>query len=87
MFNLNIKKPKFWDNKNLSFYSIILSPFTLLTLLINFIKKIPNKKNYSVKTICVGNIYLGGTGKTPFAIKINEMLKDKYKTVFIKKKI
>ena len=50
-------------------------------------KNINNKfQSYKIKTICIGNIYLGGTGKTPIAIKINEILKIlKYKTVFIKK--
>jgi tetraacyldisaccharide 4'-kinase len=33
----------------------------------------------------VGNIYLGGTGKTSLSLKINEILKDKIKTCFIKK--
>tara|TARA_Y100001970_G_scaffold249933_1_gene321034 strand:- start:4450 stop:5385 length:936 start_codon:yes stop_codon:yes gene_type:complete len=85
MFDLKLKKPKFWDNKNLSFFSIILSPLSLLTIIVNFIKKFQNKKNYSIKTICIGNIYIGGTGKTPLAIKINDKLKNKFKTVFIKK--
>ncbi len=40
---------------------------------------------FKVKTICVGNIYLGGTGKTPLVIKINSILKKKYKTTIIKK--
>ena len=85
MFDLKLKKPKFWDNKNLSFFSIILSPLSLLTIIVNFIKKFQNKKNYSIKTICIGNIYIGGTGKTPLAIKINDKFKNKFKTVFIKK--
>ena len=85
MFDLKLKKPKFWDNKNLSIFSIILSPLSLLTIIVNFIKKFQNKKNYSIKTICIGNIYIGGTGKTPLAIKINDKLKNKFKTVFIKK--
>ena len=33
----------------------------------------------------MGNIYLGGTGKTSLSLKINEILKDKIKTCFIKK--
>ncbi len=85
MFDLKLKKPKFWDNKNLSFFSIILSPLSLLTIIVNFVKKFQIKKNYSIKTICIGNIYIGGTGKTPLAIKINDKLKNKFKTVFIKK--
>jgi tetraacyldisaccharide 4'-kinase len=45
-----------------------------------------NYDSYNIKTVCVGNIYVGGTGKTPSAIKINKILKNlKYRTVFIKK--
>ena len=46
MFNLKVKKPKFWDYKNLSFFSVLLLPFIFLTLAVNFIKKLQNKKNY-----------------------------------------
>ena len=48
-------------------------------------KKKLKKKN--IKTICIGNIYLGGTGKTPLSINIYEILKKmNLKSVFIKKK-
>jgi len=76
--------PLFWKKKN--FLSFLLYPLTLFTFLINALKQLGHKKKFYVKTICVGNIYVGGTGKTPLALKINELLKDKYKTVFIKKK-
>ena len=36
-----------------------------------------NNKNLKIKTICVGNIYIGGTGKTSLCIKINEILNKK----------
>ncbi len=83
---MKIKKPIFWDKQEKTFIAYLLFPFILITKIINLIKK--KKTNYksSIKTICVGNIYLGGTGKTPLAIKINSLLKEKYKTVFIKKK-
>ena len=81
---MRLYKPLFWGGIN--FISILLYPFTLITFLINLLKKFSNKKNYKIKTICIGNIYIGGTGKTPLSIKINNILKKKYKTVFIKKK-
>ena len=80
---MRLIKPKFWDTKN--FISLILYPFSIVTYLINISKKISIKKNYEIKTICIGNIFIGGTGKTSLAIEINELLKKRFKTVFIKK--
>ena len=80
---MQIKKPFFWNEKNI--ISFVLYPLTLITFLINFIKSFSIKKKYYLKTICVGNIYVGGTGKTPLSIEIYKILKMKYKTVFIKK--
>ena len=81
---MKINRPLFWDQKNL--ISFLLYPLSLITFLINIIKKITTKRSFKVKSICVGNLYVGGTGKTPLSIKINNILKKKYKTVFIKKK-
>ena len=40
----------------------------------------------NIKTICIGNFYIGGTGKTSLCIKINKILKKKkIKSCFIKK--
>ena len=76
-------KPLFWNSKNI--ISIILFPLSLITLIINGLKELNSKKKFLIKTICVGNIYLGGTGKTSLAIEIQTLLKKKFKTVFIKK--
>jgi len=81
---MKINRPLFWNKVNL--ISILLYPLSLIIFLTNIIKKISYKKNFKIKTICVGNLYIGGTGKTPLSIKINNILKKKYKTVFIKKK-
>ncbi len=81
---MQIKKPSFWNNIN--FFSTILFPFSLISNFYNFFKNLKRKKKYNIKVICVGNIYLGGTGKTPLAIQIKQILKNKFKTVFIKKK-
>ena len=80
---MQIKKPFYWNEKNI--ISFTLYPLTLITYLINFIKSFSIKKKYYLKTICVGNIYVGGTGKTPLCIEINKILNKKFRTVFIKK--
>ena len=80
---MKLIKPKFWSEKN--FISYLIYPLSIITYLINFLKKISPQKEFSIKTICVGNIYTGGTGKTSLAIKINAILNKKFKTVFVKK--
>ena len=81
---MNIIKPIFWNKKNI--LSLSLYPLTCFIYIINLIKNFSHKKKFSLKSICVGNIYLGGTGKTALSIKINKILKKNYKTTFIKKK-
>jgi len=81
---MKIIKPLYLSNKNLISY--LLTPLTVFTFLINFSKNFSVKKKYKIKTICVGNIYIGGTGKTSLCIEINKILKNKFKTVFIKKR-
>ena len=81
-----LNKPKFWDRKHESFYSLIFLPLTILLILINWLSHFVNKKKFKIKTICVGNIYIGGTGKTPLTIEIFKILKAlKQKSVIIKK--
>ena len=33
------------------------------------------ERKFSIPVICIGNIYLGGTGKTPFCIELAAILK------------
>ena len=80
---MRLIKPKFWETKN--FISLTLYPLSIITFLINISKKYLIKKNFKIKTICIGNIFVGGTGKTSLAIEINDLLRKKFKTVFIKK--
>ena len=81
---MNIKKPIFWNKKGI--LSFILLPLSFLTVLVNFYKKKSKKNKMNIKTICIGNIYLGGTGKTTLAIKINNALKNiGKKSCFVKK--
>jgi len=81
-------KPKFWDKNQVSLFSILLFPIALLIKLLNLFKR-PITKTYqcSIPVICVGNIYLGGTGKTPLCIEIFSILKDlNMNPAFIRKK-
>tara|TARA_B100000963_G_scaffold237230_1_gene207408 strand:- start:5005 stop:5946 length:942 start_codon:yes stop_codon:yes gene_type:complete len=84
---MKFKKPKFWDYRKPGFISYILIPISIslqiFKLIIEFIIK--KRKYIQIKAICVGNIYLGGTGKTSLSLKINEILKKKVKSCFIKK--
>ena len=82
---MNFKKPKFWDYKKPGFISFLLLPFSCLVLIYNFLIVKKNKIG-GIKTICIGNIYLGGTGKTPLALETIKILNNlNYKTCFIKK--
>ena len=83
---MKLKKPNFWDHKKPNIVSFILYPVSKIIEIItkiNFVKK--NKSN-KIKTICVGNIYIGGTGKTSLAIELKKILDErKIKSCFIKK--
>jgi len=80
-------KPKFWDKENYTFLALLLLPISIIYQFLFFIKiKMNQKKEFSVPVICVGNIYLGGTGKTPLSIKICEILKNLNKNPAIVRK-
>jgi len=84
---MQFKKPLFWDYNKPNFISNIFLPLTIPIKISNFLldKKI-NKKNSKIKTVCVGNIYLGGTGKTPTTISLYGILKKLNKNISTAKK-
>ena len=83
---MKYKKPKFWDEKYFTIFSILLWPLSILYQLIIHIKKrLSHEKKFNIPIICIGNIYLGGTGKTPVALKLYEIFKKKKNPVIIKK--
>ena len=84
---MKINKPKFWDLKKTTYLSKLLQPFTLPLIINNYFLSLNKKnKNKKIKTICLGNIYIGGTGKTPLTIKLNKILQGlNFKTATIKK--
>ena len=83
---MKIFKPKFWNKKN-SLIGFILFPVSLFLQFLSVLKnKITREQVFQIPVICVGNIYLGGTGKTPLALEIVEVLKRVNKKAAIIKK-
>ena len=82
---MKLKKPKFWNNVN--FLSICLLPLSLITIIFNNLKTyIITGFRFDIPIICVGNIFIGGTGKTPLSIYIYNLLKKKrYKPAIVRK--
>ena len=83
---MNIKKPNFWDQKTPNLFAYLLLPIALIIKIFIYFKKKSDNSKMNIKTICIGNFYIGGTGKTSLCIKINQILeKRKIKSCFIKK--
>ena len=87
---MKLLKPYFWDSKNLIFIPLclLLYPVSLLGQLLILLKKVLNKNelNMKIPVVCIGNIYVGGTGKTPLALEVYKIFKKKgLNPVIIKK--
>ena len=82
---MRFRKPKFW--KNINFISFCLLPLCLITLIFNFLKThMISGYRSKIPVICVGNIFIGGTGKTPLSIYIYDLLKKKrFKPAIVRK--
>ncbi len=81
-----LKKPKFWDYKKPNIYSYLLYPIAILLQSVNLLIRNRKKNDFKIKTICLGNIYIGGTGKTSLSIKLNDIFtKKNIKSCFVKK--
>ncbi len=84
---MKYKKPKFWDCPKTSFWSIILYPFSIIYLLLfNLVKILKIQEKFQIPIICIGNIYLGGTGKTPLVLEVFNIVKSSGKNPGIVKK-
>ena len=83
---MKMLKPDFWEKKN-NLISLLLLPISFfIQLLIIIKKKLTLEHSFKIPIICIGNIYLGGTGKTPLSILIaKELKKHNKKPVIIKK--
>ena len=83
---MKLKKPNFWDYKYPNITAYLLLPLAFIVSKISSFRLKVVKKEIKIKTICVGNFYLGGTGKTSLSIEINKILNErKIKSCFVKK--
>ena len=84
---MKVHKPRFWDSKVSTIWPYLLLPFSMIINLINLLKfKYLKAEKFNIPIILVGNIYLGGTGKTPLCIEIFQILKSlKINPAFAKK--
>ena len=81
-----LRKPNFWNLKKPNILAYLLLPIAKIIQLINYFKKYSQTKKFKIKTICVGNIYVGGTGKTSLSIELNKILNNKnIKSCYVKK--
>ena len=83
---MKIFKPRFWSSKT-NIFVFILYPLGLLTKAFNYLKKnFIKTQKFNISIVCVGNIYIGGTGKTPLTILLaKHFLKLGKRTAIIKK--
>ncbi|MDN3031052.1 MAG: tetraacyldisaccharide 4'-kinase [Candidatus Tisiphia sp.] len=66
--------PKFWQSKNIIAY--LLLPLSWLYLFASYLRRITARPIiFPCKVICVGNISIGGTGKTQIVIFLAQLLK------------
>jgi len=81
------RTPEFWykANNKSKLQIILFYPFSILWVFIDALKSYFSKTYKSkLKVICVGNLTVGGTGKTPFSIYIYKLLKNLgYNPVFL----
>ena len=78
-----MKTPVFWFKKN-SIFKYLLFPLTYLWRLgFSYKKLITEQKTFPIPIICIGNIIMGGAGKTPLTIEISRNLKKMGKNVHI----
>ena len=83
---MKLFKPKFWkSNKN--FFTLFLIPLSLITWIYIILKKtFIQKVKFNIPVICVGYIFIGGTGKTPLSIHIARKLSENGKNPAIVRK-
>ncbi len=77
---MRIKQPQFWKTNNK--ISMALWPLSLVYRLVTKIREMRAKPFKSqIPVICVGNVNIGGAGKTPVTIEVAKILQEQGKKV------
>ncbi|MDB2415068.1 tetraacyldisaccharide 4'-kinase [Rickettsiales bacterium] len=77
---MQFKSPDFWCKK--SYLSLLLIPLSWIFSSISLLRKIIVKPvKVDIPVICIGNINVGGTGKTPVAVELCKFLQARGKKV------
>lgn len=72
-----IEEYLFYPNNFQKIISFLLLPFTLIYLIIIFFKRATSsKKDFGISIISIGNLIVGGSGKTPITIKLASNYED-----------
>jgi tetraacyldisaccharide 4'-kinase len=75
-----MKQPTFWQHKYI--LSIIMLPLAVAYLLASFLRKLfISQYTPTIPVICIGNVTVGGAGKTPTAIAIAKIMQGQGKKV------
>lgn len=79
------KAPEFWWHNSLSAAALLLAPVSWIYGRIAGRRMVQHSKAKSaLPVICIGNFVAGGTGKTPFALRLADRLKSEgYKPGFL----
>ena len=78
-----IKVPTFWF-KRFHPFSILLFPISLIYILIhNLNRKLKTEVKVNVPIICIGNLIVGGAGKTSIVIALRKLLHKKFANIYV----
>ncbi len=72
-----IKTPSFWYSHQPTWQEITLLPFSMIyAALVRLNRSMKKSGNADIPVICVGNLNAGGSGKTPLALVLMQIVKE-----------